>query len=90
MLGSGKFLPIHWGTFNLAVHPWAQPPESVYIHAPARGIPLVMPKLGQPVEPARFDTDTIDPWWRRVGGATLPVTVEPDASHDAPLEWLPD
>ncbi|WP_442809824.1 hypothetical protein [Streptomyces sp. SR27] len=24
---AGVMLPIHWGTFNLAPHPWAEPGE---------------------------------------------------------------
>ncbi|WP_341865022.1 MBL fold metallo-hydrolase [Azotobacter beijerinckii] len=51
-LGSGRFLPVHWGTFNLAMHPWAQPADVLLTHAPEG---LVMPRLGEPVEPARFE-----------------------------------
>src|SRR6185369_10130264 len=29
MLGSGEFLPIHWGTFNLAMHAWDEPAETL-------------------------------------------------------------
>ena len=28
--GSGLFMPIHWGLFDLAIHPWAEPIESVF------------------------------------------------------------
>lgn len=87
MLGSGAFLPIHWGTFNLALHPWDEPAETVLRLAPEAGVELVMPRLGQPVEPLR--DRVVDPWWRTVAskGAPEPVNV-PDG--DAPLEWLPD
>ena len=27
--GSGLLVPIHWGTFRLAPHPWAEPVERV-------------------------------------------------------------
>ena len=27
LLGGGAFLPIHWGTFSLAMHAWDQPAE---------------------------------------------------------------
>jgi L-ascorbate metabolism protein UlaG (beta-lactamase superfamily) len=56
MLGSGAFLPIHWGTFNLAVHPWDEPIETVPRRAPSLGVPLVTPKFGESLEPARANT----------------------------------
>lgn len=68
MLGSGAFLPIHWGTFNLAMHPWDEPADVVYQLAPAAGIHMVTPQLGEAFEPAR--ADSTNPWWRAVGGAT--------------------
>ena len=37
MLGGGAFLPIHWGTFSLAMHAWDQPAEVLYAQAPQRG-----------------------------------------------------
>jgi L-ascorbate metabolism protein UlaG (beta-lactamase superfamily) len=59
-LGSGRFMPVHWGTFNLAMHPWYQPAEVLLANAAERG--LVMPRLGQPVEPAQVTG--VEPWWR--------------------------
>jgi L-ascorbate metabolism protein UlaG (beta-lactamase superfamily) len=70
MLGSGAFLPIHWGTFNLAMHPWDEPAETVFNLAPSRAVRLVMPKLGEAVEPARYET--ADPWWRGVSASAAP------------------
>ncbi|MGQ0641327.1 MAG: hypothetical protein ACT4P6_11250 [Gemmatimonadaceae bacterium] len=86
LLGSGAFLPIHWGTFNLAMHPWDEPAETVFDLAPPAGIQLVMPKLGEPVEPAR-DRD-IEPWWRRVGGTKVPQ--QDVAATDEPLQSVSD
>jgi hypothetical protein len=87
MLGSGAFLPIHWGTFNLAMHPWDEPAETVLRAAPAAGIQLILPRLGQPVEPARGPL--LDPWWREVSpaGAAEPAEVE---EGERTLEWAPD
>ncbi|MEP7295926.1 MAG: MBL fold metallo-hydrolase [Burkholderiales bacterium] len=62
LLGGGAFLPVHWGTFSLAMHAWDEPAETLLALAPAQGVHLVMPPLGQPVEPAHVDTVT--PWWR--------------------------
>ncbi|KLD63099.1 membrane protein [Dyella japonica DSM 16301] len=60
-LGSGRFLPVHWGTFNLAMHPWAEPAEVLLARVPEG---LVMPRLGEVIEPAQFET--VQPWWREL------------------------
>ena len=90
LLGSGRLLPIHWGTFNLAMHPWDEPAEILLRRAPAAGIPLLMPRLGQPVEPAR--ADGVDPWWRAVSSASVPEPAVSTGSQEdqAPLRWVPD
>ena len=64
LLGGGSFLPVHWGTFNLAMHAWDEPAETLVQLAPRQGVHLVMPQLGQPVEPSRVEL--VDPWWRPV------------------------
>jgi L-ascorbate metabolism protein UlaG (beta-lactamase superfamily) len=90
MLGTGAFLPIHWGTFNLAMHPWDEPAETVLRLAPSAGVRLVMPRLGEPVEPSR--AELVDPWWRAVSSRRAPEPFdETDAAESkAPLQWLPD
>jgi L-ascorbate metabolism protein UlaG (beta-lactamase superfamily) len=62
LLGGSHFLPVHWGTFNLAMHAWDEPAETLVQLAPRHGAELVMPRLGEPVEPAR--AEGVDPWWR--------------------------
>ena len=37
LLGGGAFLPVHWGTFSLAMHAWDQPAETLLRLAPAIG-----------------------------------------------------
>ena len=64
LLGGGVFLPVHWGTFNLALHAWDQPAEALLELAPKAGARLVMPRLGEPVEPAH--AESVSPWWRAV------------------------
>ncbi|MEU7167739.1 MBL fold metallo-hydrolase [Streptomyces morookaense] len=65
----GVLLPIHWGTFNLAPHPWAEPAECTMFAAHAAGAAAVIPRPGQPFEPAVGLP--LEPWWRDV--ARLPV-----------------
>jgi L-ascorbate metabolism protein UlaG (beta-lactamase superfamily) len=64
LLGNPAFLPVHWGTFNLAMHAWDDPAETLVRLAPSRSTHLVMPRLGEAVEPSR--TEKVDPWWRTV------------------------
>jgi len=75
LLGGGSFLPIHWGTFDLALHDWDQPAERLLEMAPARDVSLLMPKLGAAVEPARAEAP--DPWWRQVEQHRAGVTEVP-------------
>jgi L-ascorbate metabolism protein UlaG (beta-lactamase superfamily) len=72
MLG-GLLLPVHWGTFALAMHAWDQPAERLLELAPHTDAQLLMPFLGQPVEPAH--AERVKPWWRDLA----PVTVKPAA-----------
>ncbi|WP_437115375.1 MBL fold metallo-hydrolase [Streptomyces noursei] len=58
----GVLLPIHWGTFNLAPHPWAEPAEWTMAAAKAVGQDVAFPVPGQPYEPA--GTLPTTPWWR--------------------------
>lgn len=76
LLGSGALLPIHWGTFNLAIHPWSEPAETVLRLGTDADVPLIMPRLGAPTEPSM--SDSVDPWWRSVGSAVPEPIVESD------------
>ena len=83
LLGGGTFLPVHWGTFTLAMRAWDEPAETLVSLGAKRSARLVMPRLGEPVEPVRVESVT--PWWRSVD--TQPVTV---AALEKPvLESLP-
>ena len=64
LLGGGAFLPVHWGTFNLAIHAWDDPAETLFELAPKRDARLLMPKLGQPIETER--EHALRAWWRGV------------------------
>jgi L-ascorbate metabolism protein UlaG (beta-lactamase superfamily) len=77
LLGGGPFLPVHWGTFSLAMHAWDQPAEALLELGPKAGARLVMPRLGEPVEPAH--AEDVEPWWRLVD------TMAPEAEHDGPV-----
>ena len=76
LLGGGTLLPMHWGTFNLAIHAWDEPPETLLRLAPAKNARLLMPKLGAPIELARYD-GRLDPWWRVVADRAPEPAPEP-------------
>jgi L-ascorbate metabolism protein UlaG (beta-lactamase superfamily) len=61
MLGGGPFMPVHWGTFNLALHAWDDPAERLH-EGETSGIELLMPQLGAPFEPAHGLPRKA--WWR--------------------------
>ncbi|HTY48798.1 MAG TPA: MBL fold metallo-hydrolase [Steroidobacteraceae bacterium] len=64
LLGGGAFLPVHWGTFALAMHAWDQPAEALLQMSTKMNVQLLMPRLGEPVEPVR--APGVEPWWRGV------------------------
>ncbi|MFT3928432.1 MAG: MBL fold metallo-hydrolase [Myxococcales bacterium] len=63
-LGGGTLLPVHWGTFNLALHDWDEPAETLFALANERGARIITPGLGAPVEPAHVER--AHPWWRAI------------------------
>jgi L-ascorbate metabolism protein UlaG (beta-lactamase superfamily) len=74
LLGGGAFLPVHWGTFSLAMHAWYQPAEMLLELGPRQGARLLMPRLGEPIEPA-IASGRLDPWWRTAGHGELPQSL---------------
>ncbi|WMD05416.1 MBL fold metallo-hydrolase [Streptomyces sp. FXY-T5] len=64
-LEHGPMLPIHWATFNLATHPWADPGEGTLAAARAVGADVALPRPGEPFEPTA-ETVPSEPWWRGV------------------------
>jgi hypothetical protein len=65
---------------------WDEPAETLLKLAPQQGVQLLMPQLGQPVEPVRMDSVT--PWWRGVDQAdALPPEAQ---SCPKTLMWAAD
>ncbi len=42
-------LPVHWGKFTLALHPWNEPIQRIVIAAKEKGVMLATPMIGEPV-----------------------------------------
>ncbi len=64
MLGGGTLLPVHWGTFNLAMHDWDEPAETLLRIATERSARILTPQIGEVFDPSRVEGAT--PWWRAV------------------------
>ena len=71
LLGGGAFLPVHWGTFSLALHAWDEPAETLLELAPKHGAQLrdAAPRRAGRAGAVRGST----PWWRAVDAIELPA-----------------
>lgn len=60
-LRGGWLMPVHWATFDLGFHRWAEPVERLRAAAARAAISLVLPRPGQRVDlhTARDQQD----WW---------------------------
>lgn len=61
----GVLIPIHWATFNLAPHPWAEPVRRLLDAAASAGTAIAVPRPGQ-----RLDITDLPParsWWEDMG-----------------------
>ncbi|MGY1619193.1 MBL fold metallo-hydrolase [Geodermatophilus sp. SYSU D00691] len=64
-LGGRVLLPVHWATFNLAFHRWAEPVQRTLAAAARAGVEVVVPKPGGRVDVA--DLPELKDWWTAVG-----------------------
>lgn len=53
-------LPVHWATFDLALHGWTEPIERVLVAARREGVQVATPKPGAMLEPG---TTVTGRWW---------------------------
>ncbi len=60
-LNGRVLMPIHWGTFKLALHGWTAPAEEVIQAATENGVHLLLPRPGKMVAPA--GETLISRWW---------------------------
>ncbi|MGB3144128.1 MAG: MBL fold metallo-hydrolase, partial [Maribacter sp.] len=59
-----RIMPIHWGAFKLAMHPWTEPIERVSKKAQELGLPLVTPRIGEPVY-LKENVSPTESWWTK-------------------------
>ncbi|MBG0831339.1 MBL fold metallo-hydrolase [Planomonospora sp. ID67723] len=65
-LGGKLLLPVHWATFTLALHPWAEPVDRLRHEAKAHDVRLAIPRPGDRIDTA--DPPLLDPWWELLEG----------------------
>lgn len=61
-LNTKSMMPIHWGSFTLALHTWTDPIERIIIEAKKMGIPIIAPKIGEIVKIDQV-IPSINNWW---------------------------
>lgn len=55
-------MPIHWGAFKLAMHAWSEPVERLSIKAAELNMPVVSPRIGQPIVLGQVPI-AAEEWW---------------------------
>lgn len=60
-LRGNVLLPIHWGTFKLAFHPWTEPVEKLIALGRKKDLKLALPRPGQWVDIHSAEINTL--WW---------------------------
>jgi len=58
----GKYLmPIHWGKFNLSLHPWKEPIQRAFSKSKVLDVKIITPKIGDLV--MLSDNLRTSSWW---------------------------
>ncbi|HEX7815248.1 MBL fold metallo-hydrolase [Dyella sp.] len=70
MVRGRTMMPVHWGTFDLALHRWDEPAERARALAAEQGVRLVQPRPGETVTP---DSPMLAPWWRALENENKPA-----------------
>jgi L-ascorbate metabolism protein UlaG (beta-lactamase superfamily) len=56
------FMPIHWGSFSLALHDWDDPVVRVTKKADELGIPVTVPVIGEEIGLDHLPVNSFK-WW---------------------------
>ena len=64
MVRGELFIPVHWGTFDLASHNWTEPVERVLGAAAQTGVSVSVPRPGESIEPGA--APTVARWWPKI------------------------
>jgi L-ascorbate metabolism protein UlaG (beta-lactamase superfamily) len=61
MLKGNQLVPIHWGTFDLALHGWQEPIERIIVAAEKEKVSIITSMIGETVVPSEHENSY---WWR--------------------------
>ena len=66
--GESVMVPVHWATFNLAMHWWSEPVRRTRAAAAAAGVPVACPRVGERVDLTIGEPDEVarkfnEQWW---------------------------
>ncbi|MCE9598572.1 MAG: MBL fold metallo-hydrolase [Spirochaetia bacterium] len=70
-----RMLPVHWGTFNLAIHEWDEPIRRAKAAARTAGVTLLTPRPGETVEADK--TFVSMDWWIPTSGQQATESIKP-------------
>jgi L-ascorbate metabolism protein UlaG (beta-lactamase superfamily) len=59
-----RMLPVHWLTFDLALHPWEEPANQVAEAGAELGVEVITPQLGEVIDLEGPVTTTS--WWKTI------------------------
>jgi L-ascorbate metabolism protein UlaG (beta-lactamase superfamily) len=62
-VGTKQIMPIHWGAFKLAMHPWTEPVERVSHKAKELNVGVLTPRIGEPINLNKLEVTTSQ-WWK--------------------------
>ncbi|MDM4718328.1 MBL fold metallo-hydrolase [Micromonospora sp. WMMA1363] len=63
-LRGGLLIPVHWATFNLALHDWSEPVDRLWAEAKSRDVRLAVPRPGERV--VVDEPPPVDGWWQAI------------------------
>jgi L-ascorbate metabolism protein UlaG (beta-lactamase superfamily) len=61
-LRGGLLIPVHWATFNLALHAWSDPVDRIWRGAKEKEVGLSIPRPGERVDAQ--EPLEVDGWWQ--------------------------
>lgn len=60
-INAETLFPVHWGAFQLAIHPWNEPAQKVFEYSKKKNHSVIIPKIGE-IFKANKNYKTL-PWW---------------------------
>ena len=80
LLKGRRMLPVHWLTFDLALHPWEEPVIQAVETGAELSVEVITPQLGELIDlQGRVSTTR---WWESIHPAAVPET--PESAEETP------